>query len=85
LRRRSSSTRPKRLTVAELLEEPGHAHGCAPARMDHPEGAATAATRRDLLLPSVLVAEALIGAGVSAGRVLFFAATLPGWIVVAKL
>ena len=32
-----------------------------------------------------VLAEALIGAGVSAGRVLFFAATLPAWVVAAKL
>jgi exopolysaccharide biosynthesis polyprenyl glycosylphosphotransferase len=32
-----------------------------------------------------VLAEAIIGAGLSAGRVAFFAATLPGWVVVAKL
>ena len=32
-----------------------------------------------------VVAEALIGGGVTAGHVLLFVATLPGWVVVAKL
>ena len=70
------------LTVAELLEEPGptgvRRRGWIIRR------ALATADVAGLLLAFVL-AEALIGAGVSAGRVLFFAATLPGWMVVAKL
>src|SRR6185295_6587195 len=70
------------LTVAELLE------GRAPTGMRRRgwviRRALATADVAGLLLAFVL-AEALIGAGVSAGRVLFFAATLPGWMVVAKL
>jgi exopolysaccharide biosynthesis polyprenyl glycosylphosphotransferase len=70
------------LTVAELLEGRGptgvRRRGWVIRR------ALATADVAGLLLAFVL-AEALIGAGVSAGRVLFFAATLPGWMVVAKL
>ena len=70
------------LTVAELLEEPsthgGRRRGWVIRR------ALAAADIAGLTLAFVL-AGALVGAGVSAGRVLFFAVTLPGWVVVAKL
>jgi exopolysaccharide biosynthesis polyprenyl glycosylphosphotransferase len=70
------------LTVAELLEERGSTgvrrRGWVIRR------ALAAADVAGLLLAFVL-AEVLIGPGVGAGRVLFFAATLPGWVVVAKL
>jgi exopolysaccharide biosynthesis polyprenyl glycosylphosphotransferase len=69
-------------TFAELLEERGptgvRRRGWVIRR------ALAAADIAGLTLAFVL-AEALVGAGVSAGRVLFFAATLPGWVVVAKL
>ena len=70
------------LTVAELLEEPG-THG-GRRRGWVVRRALAVADIAGLTLAFVL-AEALIGAGVSAGRVLFFAVTLPGWVVVAKL
>ena len=70
------------LTVVELLEEPGTHSG---RRRGWVVRRALAAADIAGITLAFVLAEALIGAGVSAGRVLFFAATLPGWVVVAKL
>jgi exopolysaccharide biosynthesis polyprenyl glycosylphosphotransferase len=69
-------------SVAQLLE--GQAPTGARRRGWVIRRALAAADVAGLTLAFVL-AEALIGGGVNAGRLLFFAATLPGWIVVAKL
>jgi len=69
-------------SVAELLE--GQAPTGARRRGWVIRRALAAADVAGLTLAFVL-AEAVIGGGLSAGRLLFFAATLPGWIVVAKL
>ena len=70
------------LAVAELLEERG-TQGARQRGWIVRRALATADIAGITL--AFVLAEALIGAGVSAGRVLFFAATLPGWVVVAKL
>jgi exopolysaccharide biosynthesis polyprenyl glycosylphosphotransferase len=70
------------LSVAKLLEERGPT---GVRRRGWVIRRALAAADVVGLALAFILAEALIGGGVTAGNMLLFAATLPGWIVVAKL
>jgi exopolysaccharide biosynthesis polyprenyl glycosylphosphotransferase len=70
------------LSVAELLEERGPTGA---GRRGWVIRRALAAADAAGLTLAFIFAEALIGGGIAVGHLLLFLATLPGWIVVAKL